>query len=92
MEWLKEQSRQAQKVDTQNIHELASVVRKRLHLPCVIQSQKFQIPFEMCFKPVELIKAIYCWHDQPWENVLAPGEWSVVNEMNYVSKNSLQLF
>ena len=26
------------------------------------------------------------------ENVLAPGEWSVVNEMNYVSKNSLQLF
>ena len=44
MEWLKEQSWQARKVDTQNIHELASVVRKRLHLPCVIPEPKDSNP------------------------------------------------
>jgi len=44
MERLKEQSRQAQTVDTRNIHELASVVRKKLHLPCVVPEPKDSNP------------------------------------------------
>ena len=43
-EWLKEQSKQAQKGDTQNIHKLASVVRKRLHLFHVVPEPKHSNP------------------------------------------------
>ena len=42
------------------------------------QSLNIQTRVEMCFNPVEIIKDIHCWDDQPWEGECSRS-WGVVS-------------